>query len=173
MADIIVAESSEKFEGYAGLLDKACKLLAIVSGVILTGMAFMSIWSIVGRSLFEKALVGDYELVQLLTAVAVGLALPYTHWVKANVIVDFFTMHASVKVNSTLDGIANFILAFFSLVICWRLGVGLFDLRASEDASMLLGIPTWWTYLALVPSFALLGLTALYGLSINIGKLRK
>lgn len=173
MADVILTESTEKYVGYAGGLDKACKGLAVMSGSILTLMACMSIWSIVGRSFFESPLVGDYELVQALSAVAVALALPYTHWVKANVIVDFFTMHASEKVNSSLDALANVLLAFFSAVICWRLGVGLVDLKASEDASMLLGISTWWIYLALVPAFGLLSLTAIYGVSINFGKLRK
>ena len=36
------------------------------------------------------------------------------------------------------------------------------DLRGNFDASMLLEIPTWWAYIPLVPSFALLSLTALY-----------
>jgi TRAP-type C4-dicarboxylate transport system permease small subunit len=136
-------------------------------------MACMSIWSIVGRSFFEKPLVGDYELVQAFSAVAVALALPYTHWVKANVIVDFFTMNAPPLVNGVLDAIANLLVALFSAVIAWRLAYGLLSLQASEDASMLLGIPTWWIYLFMVPSFALLSLTALYGLSVNIERLRK
>jgi TRAP-type C4-dicarboxylate transport system permease small subunit len=36
------------------------------------------------------------------------------------------------------------------------------DLQGSFDASMLLEIPTWWAYVPLVPSFALLTVTALY-----------
>jgi TRAP-type C4-dicarboxylate transport system permease small subunit len=38
----------------------------------------------------------------------------------------------------------------------------MFDLRKSFDASMLLEIPTWWAYIPLLPSFALLSLTAIY-----------
>jgi len=173
LADILLTEPAEKFRGYAGGLDKCCKAMAVASGSILTLMACMSIWSIVGRSFFEKPLVGDYELVQAFSAVAVALALPYTHWVKANVIVDFFTMHASPLVNGVLDAAANLLVALFSAVIAWRLAYGLVSLRASEDASMLLSIPTWWIYLVMVPSFALLSLTALYGLSVNIERLRK
>ena len=170
MAEVLLTESTERHEGYALFLDKACKVLAVISGVILTLMALMSIRSIVGRSLFESPLLGDYELVQMMCAVAVALALPYTHWVKANVIVDFFTAHTSEKTNAGLDAVANLFLAIFSAVIAWRLLVGLFDLRSAEDASMLLGIPTWWSYSAMVPSFALLSLTALYAAVANLRK---
>jgi TRAP-type C4-dicarboxylate transport system permease small subunit len=37
---------------------------------------------------------------------------------------------------------------------------------------MLLNIPTWWGYVPLVPSFFLLGLTALYQAHANLRKLR-
>ncbi|MFM1908690.1 MAG: hypothetical protein RLZZ591_2367 [Pseudomonadota bacterium] len=173
MAEVLLTESTERHEGYALFLDKACKVLAVISGVILTLMALMSIRSIVGRTFFESPLLGDYELVQMMCAVAVALALPYTHWVKANVIVDFFTAHTSEKTNAGLDTLANLFLAIFSAVIAWRLLVGLFDLRSAEDASMLLGIPTWWSYSAMVPSFALLSLTALYAAVANLRKFQK
>lgn len=173
MADILVTESTRRYTGVGLWLDRACKAMAVLAGLILTAMALMSLRSIVGRSLFESPLVGDYELVQFMCALSVSLSLPYTHWIKGHVIVDFFTAKASPKVNAVLDALANLLLAAFSAVIAWRLGVGLVDLRASEDASMLLSIPTWWAYLAMVPSFALLALTALYGVSTNLKELQK
>lgn len=173
MADILVTESTQRYTGIGLWLDWACKAMAIAAGVILTAMALMSLRSIAGRSLFESPLVGDYELVQIMCALAVSLSLPYTHWIKGHVIVDFFTAKASPKTNAVLDGMANLLLAAFSLVIAWRLVIGMGDLRASEDASMLLGIPTWWAYIAMVPSFVLLGLTALYGAASNLKEFQK
>lgn len=173
MAEVLVTESTERFEGYALFLDKACKAMAVMSGVILTLMALMSIRSIVGRSLFDSPVLGDYELVQTFCAVAVSLALPYTHWIKANVIVDFFTGNASEKTNAALDACANLLLALFSAIICWRLTVGMRDLYVGQDASMLLNIPTWWSYVPMVPSFALLALTALHASAANLRKFQK
>lgn len=171
MADLLISESGERYTGYGLFLDRCCKALAVLSGVTLTLMAFMSLWSIGGRTLFDKALVGDYELVQIMTAAAVGLALPYANWIGGHVIVDFFTAKAPVKTNAALDSLAYLVMAFFSFLLAWRLMLGMLDLRSNMDASMLLSIPTWWGYLPLIPGFVLLGLTSLYKLQLNLRKI--
>ena len=171
MADLLISESGERYTGYGLFLDRCCKALAVLSGVTLTLMAFMSLWSIGGRTLFDKALVGDYELVQIMTAAAVGLALPYANWIGGHVIVDFFTAKAPVKTNAALDSLAYLVMAFFSFLLAWRLMLGMLDLRSNMDASMLLSIPTWWGYLPLSPGFVLLGLTSLYKLQLNLRKI--
>jgi TRAP-type C4-dicarboxylate transport system permease small subunit len=171
LADLLISESGERYTGYGLFLDRCCKALAVLSGVTLTLMAFMSLWSIGGRTLFDKALVGDYELVQIMTAAAVGLALPYANWIGGHVIVDFFTAKAPVKTNAALDSLAYLVMAFFSFLLAWRLLLGMLDLRSNMDASMLLSIPTWWGYLPLIPGFVLLGLTSLYKLQLNLRKI--
>ena len=88
----------------------------------------------------------------MLSAVAVALALPYAHWIGAHVIVDFFTANAKPKTNAVFDLFANLVMAFFSVVIAWRLWVGMWDLKANFDASMMLNIPTWWSYVPFVLS---------------------
>ena len=171
MADILVSESDKRYTGYSRMLDTACKGMAFIAGVTLVVLAFMSVWSIVGRAAFDKPLVGDYELVQFLSAVAVVLSLPYAHWIGAHVIVDFFTANAKPRTNAVMDLVANVIMAFFSAVLAWRLAVGMFDLKSNFDASMLLGIPTWWGYVPFIPAFALLALTALHAAHTNLRKL--
>ena len=162
MAEAVHVISTRQYQGLGWVLDRLCKLLAILSGLTLLGMAFMSLRSIVGRAFFDSPLLGDYELVQFMCAGAVAMSLPYTHWISGHVIVDFFTAKAPTRLNALLDTLANLLLAGFSALITWRIWVGLRDLRGSFDASMLLEIPTWWAYVPLVPSFALLTVTALY-----------
>ena len=171
MADIVVSESSRQYTGFGLFLDRSCKTLAVISGITLVLMALMSLWSILGRSVFDKPLIGDYELVQMLSAVAVGMTLPYAHWIGGHVIVDFFTAKAAPKTNAFLDMIANIIMAVFAAAIAWRLGVGMIDLKGNFDASMMLNIPTWWSYAPLVPSFALLAATAAYAANENLRKM--
>lgn len=171
MADIVVSESKRQYRGFGLFLDRACKTFAVFSGITLTALAFMSLWSIGGRTFFDKALLGDYELVQLMSAVAVAMSLPFANWIGGHVIVDFFTAKAKVSTNAFLDLLAHSIMAFFSLVIAWRLTVGMLDLRSTFDASMLLGIPTWWAYAPMVPSFILLALTSLFAANENLRKL--
>lgn len=162
MAEAVPVISTRQYQGFGWVLDRLCKLLAIVSGLTLLAMAFMSLRSIIGRAFFDAPLLGDFELVQYFCAGAVATSLPYTHWVSGHVIVDFFTTKTSPRFNAMLDVVANLLLAFFAGLFCWRIAVGMIDLRGSFDASMLLEIPTWWAYIPLLPSFALLSITALY-----------
>lgn len=162
MAEAVPVLSARQYRGLGWVLNSLCKLLATLSGLTLLAMAFMSLRSIIGRAFFDAPLTGDYELVQFMCAGAVAMALPYTHWISGHVIVDFFTAKAPPKVNAVLDLAAHLLLAFFAALLSWRIWIGLNDLRGNFDASMLLEIPTWWAYVPLVPSFALLSLTALY-----------
>lgn len=172
MAELIVTDTSHARGPVGKFIELICKIMAICSGLVLIAMAGMSIASIVGRTFFSTPIVGDYELVQALCAVAVSMSLPYTHWIRGHVIVDFFTAHANPKFNAILDLLANLILAIFSAVITWRIGRGLWELKDSMEASMLLDIPTWWSYTPMVPSFALLFITALYAAGDDLRKIQ-
>lgn len=147
---------------------RLCRLFAVLSGVVLIAMALMSFASIVGRSVFGRPILGDYELVQMMSAIAVSLALPYAHWVGAHVIVDFVTTRAGPLLRLTLDSLAGLLMVIAAAVISLRVAAGMIDLRASQDASMLLGLPTWWAYAPMMLSFALLSLTALHLLIVRI-----
>ncbi|MFM1880298.1 MAG: hypothetical protein RLZZ344_532 [Pseudomonadota bacterium] len=152
------------------LLARLCKLFAVASGVVLLCMAAMSLASILGRAVFTKPILGDYEMVQMMCAIAVSMALPYAHWANGHVIVDFFTAKARPGFNLLLDSIAGLLMSLAGAIMSWRLAVGMIDLYKNFDSSMLLGLPTWWGYAPMVPSFALLSMVALY---ITVMRLRR
>lgn len=162
MTEVLHVETARP-EGPGGrLLDTLCRLFAVGSGIVLILMAAMSLASIVGRTFFDRPIIGDYELVQVMSAIAISMALPFCQMAKGHVIVDFFTARCPKRVNRTLDLIAALLLAGAGFVVSWRVAVGMLDLRANGDASMLLGVPTWIAYAPMVPSFFLLGCAALY-----------
>ena len=162
MADVIVNEVRARHHGPAGrLLIGACKAFAVGAGVLLILMAAMSLASIVGRTVLGRPILGDYELVQVLCAMAVAMSLPYCQLARGHVIVDFFTTRAPKPVNRALDVAASLLLAAIAFVVAWRLAIGLADLKRTGDASMLIGFPTWVAYAPMVLSFLLLGLAAL------------
>ena len=98
MADVIVAEVHSHHHGPAGrLLIATCKAFAVGAGILLILMAAMSLASIVGRTFLGKPILGDYELVQVMCAVAVSMSLPYCQIVRGHVIVDFFTTRMSPR----------------------------------------------------------------------------
>lgn len=162
MADVIVDEVHSHRHGPAGrLLIATCKAFAVGAGILLILMAAMSLASIVGRTFLGSPILGDYELVQVLCAMAVSMSLPYCQIARGHVIVDFFTTRASVSVNRTLDVAAALMLAVVAFVVAWRVARGMADLWRTGDASMLIGFPTWIAYAPIAASFALLGCAAM------------
>lgn len=162
MADAVFTEHPRPTDPIGQALDLVCRVFAVCSGLMLVAMALMSVYSIVGRSLLGKPVLGDYEMVQMMSAIAVTMALPFCQMVGGHVIVDFFTVKFSPRVNAALDTVAALLLAIFAWVIAWRVGGATLEFRRNQDATMLLNLPTWWGYAPMAPSFLLLGCAALY-----------
>ncbi|MDP2368691.1 TRAP transporter small permease [Rhodoferax sp.] len=135
---------------------------AAVGGVVLVAIALMSVASIASRFLTSKGLQGDFELVQLGCAVAVAAFLPWGQMRGSHVMVDFFTEGAGQRFKNALDALGALLVALCAALVAWRMVIGTLELRASQESSMLLGVPTWYATLLMTPSFALLALTALY-----------
>jgi TRAP-type C4-dicarboxylate transport system permease small subunit len=169
MADAVYVDiESGPRDPVGRVLNKICRAFAICAGIMLILMSLMSLTSIVGRSVFDRPILGDYELVQTMSAIAVAMSLPFCQMIRGHIIVDFFTTGLPTLVNRKLDIVASLVLAVAGFVFSWRIYVGMVGLRGSGDASMLLNLPTWWGYLPMVPSFFLLGCAALYTAWVDI-----
>lgn len=157
---------------WASLLDGLCRLLALAGGLVLVAMALMTVTSVIGRYFFGAPVRGDFELVTLMTGVAVALFLPYCQMRRGHVIVDVFTVNAPATVRGSLDAMGSLLLAAVSFVIAWRLTLGGADLRSAGDESMMLRLPTWWGFLAVVPGFALMGAAAVatFGRDVRLAR---
>jgi TRAP-type C4-dicarboxylate transport system permease small subunit len=162
MADAVFVYHARPTDPVGRVLDRVSRLFAVCSGLMLIAMALMSVYSIVGRSLLGKPVLGDYEMVQMMSAIAVTMALPFCQMVGGHVIVDFFTTRFSPRVNGVLDALAALLLAACAFAIAWRVAGATLELRRNHDATMLLNLPTWWGYAPMAPSFFLLGCAALY-----------
>lgn len=163
MADAVFVDSDARPSALVGrVLNTTCRFFAICAGIMLILMALMSLASIAGRTFFDKPILGDYELVQMMSAVAVAMSLPFCQIIRGHIIVDFFTTALPKPANRFLDIVASLVLAVAGFVFSWRIWLGMLELRENGDASMLLNLPTWWGYAPMVPSFFLLGCAALY-----------
>jgi TRAP-type C4-dicarboxylate transport system permease small subunit len=162
MADAVFDDRSSPTDPIGRTLDLVSRGFAICSGLMLIAMALMSVYSIVGRSLLGKPVLGDYEMVQMMSAVAVSMALPYCQMIGGHIIVDFFTVKLSPRINGVLDTVAALLLAVCSFAIAWRVFGATLQFMRNRDATMLLNLPTWWGYAPMGPSFLLLGCAALY-----------
>lgn len=149
-------------EGHFGRsIERACSVLAILGGVFFLAEALMSVTSVIGRALFNLPVPGDYELVQMLSAMGIAMCLPYCQLKRGHVFVDFFTLWAPPALKRVLDAIASLLLAGASFLLAWRIWDGMLEMREYGETSMVIALPVWWGYIPVAPSFVLLGMTAL------------
>jgi len=144
------------------VLDRQSRLLAFVGGLLLVAMTLMATYSIAMRTLFDEPLLGDVELVQMGCGIAIVFFLPLCQLRRGNVIVDVFTLRASPRVRSALDGLGSVLMALTAALLAWRSLVGTLDAYGTGEESIILGVPIWWSISAFAPGFALLAVVALY-----------
>ncbi|WOP14779.1 TRAP transporter small permease [Ottowia sp. SB7-C50] len=150
-------------EGPVGrLLHVLCDICAVIGGVVLIGMAAMTVVSVIGRTFFNSPILGDVELVQLGLAVCVATFLPYTQFRSANIIVDFFTANAAPRTQRWMDGLGAFLYACCTALIAWRVYAGSVMSHENQEASMLMNLPLWIPYALMVPGFVLCTVVGLY-----------
>ena len=144
------------------VLRALCQASAVVGGVILIGIALMTLASVLGRVLWSSPIQGDVEMVQLACAVGIACFLPYTQWLGGNIIVDFFTTWASAQTQRRLDALGALLLGVVAGLICWRTGAGGMAAYATEETSMLMAIPIWIPYALMTPGLLLTALVSCY-----------
>ena len=143
-------------------LYRVCEWAALFGCAVLILLTLTALVSIVGRSCCAKPLPGDYELAQMLVAIAVVACLPYCQMRGGNVKVDFFTARLALPIRDALDAIGAASIGLIGAVLAWRMCFGLVDLKSANDQTMILELPSWYPYLLMIPSFALLGLSGFY-----------
>ena len=142
------------------MIAAAAKWLALAGGAIFSAITLMSAASVAGR-LVGRPLQGDFELVQLCCAVAIACCLPYCQVRRGHIIVDFFTLRAADRTRRALDALGALLLAVVMALAAWRTGAGAVAMKASNETSMIMGLPVWYAYALMTPAFALTTLAAL------------
>ena len=135
---------------------------ALAGGLVASGLALLTVASVLGRALLRTPIQGDVEMVQMGIALAISLALPWCQLHGANIIVDFFTQKASPRGNLALDGVGSALLALMCALLAWRTAIGALAVQEAGETSMILGLPMWWAYAMLAPGLALTALIALW-----------
>lgn len=139
----------------------ATSALAVFGGLLLVAGALLTVVSVTGRYLFSAPIHGNVEMVELSAAAAVASFLPYCQMKRGHVIVDFFTLWAPERLKALLDTLGALLFALCAGILTWRLSLGGQDMFRYNDQTMVLGIPTWYAFAVMVPSFLLLTLACL------------
>ena len=137
-------------------------ILAILGGIILVIVILINFISILSRIIFLNPLVGDFELVEIGSAIAICSFLPLCHLKKGNVIGDFITAKLNFKKIAFLDCISSVIYGLIALFFTWRMFFGARDMYNYQEETMLLQFPIWIPFLPVTFSFGLLSICCLY-----------
>jgi TRAP-type C4-dicarboxylate transport system permease small subunit len=150
-------------------LTAATELLALAGGILMVVVASLVTVSVLMRWLLGDGISGDFELVQIATALAAFAFLPLCQARRGNVIVDTFTAKLSPRARDLLDALWDFTYAALIAVIAWRLVIGSRDAFASQTTSMVLGIPQGYA----IAACAVMGVFLAIVASITASRLLK
>src|SRR3989304_4993572 len=142
--------------GPAGPVHRLIEWWALLGGAVLLGIALLTAWSAATGFIFGKPLPGDFELTQILVAVAVFSFLPYCQLTNANVTADLFTAGAGPRAVAALGVLAALLALGVSVVLTWRTWAGLLGYRQFVETTAILKIPVWTAYVPAVISLLLL-----------------
>ena len=144
-------------------IDAVARGVALAGGALLIAVATMVVVSVTLRSdlVGGSGVPGDFELVQMATAVAAFCFLPLCQLRRGNIFVDTFTMKLPLAWRNRLDAFWDLLYALAMAVIAWRLGVGAKAAFASGENSMVLQVPV---YLPIALCAVLSGFVALAAL---------
>lgn len=147
--------------------------MAVLGGLLLIAVAASTVYSILARAVPDLPLLGNwrpirgnFELVEMATAVAIFAFLPYTQMRRGHVRVDFFTNQVGPRTKAALAVVADALLSAIALLFAWRMSIATVELYTAPytQTTMLLGLPLWWGYLPSSVFMILFSLTALASL---------
>jgi TRAP-type C4-dicarboxylate transport system permease small subunit len=142
--------------GPAGPVHRVIEWWALLGGFVLLGIALLTAWSTATGFIIGKPLPGDFELTQILVAVAVFSFLPYCQLTDANVTADLFTAGAGPRTVAALRLLAAVLALGISVLLTWRTWAGMLDYRQFVETTTILKIPIWTAYVPALVSLVLL-----------------
>lgn len=147
------------------VLERVARTLAIVGGLILVGLALMTVASILGRAFIFAGLSpikGDYEMVEMGCAIAIFCFLPLCQLRRGHVTVDVFINLFPTRVRIFLSLLGNVALFLAAGLIAWRLWLGTIDKLSYGEETYELGLPLGYAYTAAMVGAVLFAVVAFY-----------
>lgn len=131
--------------GAPSRFDALVRSVALAGGLVLVAVACMVVVSVTLRSdlVGSAGVPGDFELVQMGTAVAAFCFLPWCQLRRGNIFVDTFTLKLPKRVRDGIDAVWDVVYALVMALIAWRLAVGARAAFATGENTMVLQLPSW------------------------------
>lgn len=138
-----IAAAQQSHVGYALLLRRLVGLLTVVAGLAVAGMILVTCVDVIGRRL-GYPLKGAYDLVEILGAITITGALPYTTACKGHVAIEFLPHKLSARGRIVLSTLVALIFIAVFAFLTWRFVQYGIELKASNQGMVTLGWPVFW-----------------------------
>ena len=116
--------------------------IAMLGGMLSLALACSSSSASLGAGFYNAPITGDFELVQIATAIAVFTFLPYCQAQRGNIVVDTFTSRLPARANAVIDAFWDLVYAGMMGLHHRRLVVGTLEHIRSGQTTMLLQLPS-------------------------------
>lgn len=135
------------------LFDRLEKGMRIIAACALFGMALLTGADVGMRGAFNSPIFGSEELVSILGVIAVGFALPYTHYQKSHIGVEILVRKFSKRTRDILKLITNSATLLLIGLVTWRMFLYAHTLGESGEVSMNLELPEYYVVYVLAFGF--------------------
>lgn len=138
-----------------GWIYRLAKWSAVFGGLALCALTLMIVISVSGRALISVGLgpiPGDFELAEVMTAIAVFYFMPWCYLRGGHATVDLLYMHLPGVVQRAVVTISDLLMLAVWLVMTWMLWEGTLEKRQYLETTFILQMPIWWAY-----AFSLVG----------------
>jgi TRAP-type C4-dicarboxylate transport system permease small subunit len=127
-------------KGFLAAVRGVSSALAAVAGGSLTFLMLLTIADVVLR-LLGRPIVGTYELVAQAGAIAIGLSLPLTSWVRGHIYVDSFVARLPRLPRAALNIATRLLVLGLFVLLGWNLIKYGLDLRSAGEVTPTLRVP--------------------------------
>lgn len=134
---------------------RLCRAWAIMGGAVLCAAMIITVVSVVGRAIGFGPVDGDFEVMEIATAVAVFAFMPHTQMKRGHVIVDVFTQNLPASAVRFLDVMGAVLISVVALIWLWRTPLGAYDFFQFGDETTVLRFKRWWSFIVILPSIIL------------------
>lgn len=122
---------------------KASEVLHSVGLGVLAVMMFLTAFDVILRYVFNKPIMGSFELTEYMMAIVVAFSLAYCYVVKGHVTVDLVVGRFSQRIQAIIDSVTGFIGFGMFCLITWQSGLQTIIQRGSGLTSAVLLIPAF------------------------------
>lgn len=133
--------------------DRLEKGMRVIAACCLFGMALLTGADVALRGAFNTPIFGCEELVAILGVIAVGFALPYTHFQKSHIGVELLVRRFAKKTRNRIKLVTNTISLALVGLVTWRMTKYAHTLGESGEVSMNLELPEYYVVYVLAFGF--------------------